>query len=330
MTPGEIGVKGRMNRSSSNRAHVIVDPLRVRAGMPVRRVIANTQRLWLRTRMLGTQTLDPPRLPVFVIGCPRSGTTLLFALLRAHPGLASLRGEGHLLWSTYQHPRWKGWSSDRAVEGDIRPGEPRFLYSAIARLAGPKRFLDKTPKNVMRLPYLAELFPDARFVLLKRDGRAVVNSLIEGWEVRQSPVYRLPQRLELEEYRGRLWSFVLPPGWRALARTSLRRVAAAQFASSYDFMLDDAAKLDRDRIVELRFEDLLRAPLAELERVLDRLELPLVDQVADMARNLDANVLQSNSPPGPDKWRQRAAQILDVEPHIAPTMRRLGYQFAER
>jgi hypothetical protein len=317
-----------MSDERNSGAPRVTDSPRVRMGMPARRAIANLQRGRLRLSMLRSRTDDPPARPVFVIGCPRSGTSLLFELLRRHPALASLRGEGHVLWSTYQHPRFKGWASDRAVAGDIRPGERQFLYSAIARIAGPRRFLDKTPKNVMRLPYLGELFPDATFVLLSRDGRAVVSSLIEGWEVRQSPVYRLPQRLDLEEYRGRLWSFVLPPRWRAWASTSLRQVAALQFASSYDLMLADRSGVDADRIVELRFEDLVARPLVEVGRVLERLELPFSDEVRDMASNLEANVVQSNSPPRPDKWRERAAEILSVRSQIEPTMLRLGYEFA--
>jgi len=41
----------------------------------------------------------------------------------------------------------------------VRPAERRYLYTAIKTMAGEMRFLDKTPKNILKLPYLASLFP---------------------------------------------------------------------------------------------------------------------------------------------------------------------------
>ena len=64
--------------------------------------------------VLAAPVLPPrklPKRPVFVIGCPRSGTTVLFSLLRASPGLASIGQEGHVLWESFHHPREHGWRS---------------------------------------------------------------------------------------------------------------------------------------------------------------------------------------------------------------------------
>lgn len=304
---------------------MIEDSLRVRLGMRKRRVATVAQRARLRLAAARRGTDVPPRAPVFVLGSPRSGTSLLFKLLGRHPELRSLGGEGHVLWNTYQHPRLKGWSSDRAVAADVSEPERRFMYRSVSALVGTRRFLEKTPKNMLRIPYLEELFEDARYVFLKRDGRAVVNSLIEGWEVRQSPVYRLPQPLELDDYRGRLWSFVLPPEWRTWAKTSIAQVAAFQYASSYDFALADLGQVPPQRVVELRFEDLLERPLEETARMLAGLELPPAPEVEEVAANLAGNVVQSNSPPRPDKWKERGDRIAAVMPMVEPTMRRLGY-----
>jgi hypothetical protein len=219
----------------------------------------------------------------------------------------------------------KGWSSDRVTEDDVKPGEPRFLYTGIRRIAGDRRFLDKTPKNVLRIPYLTKLFPDATFVLLKRDGRDTVSSLIEGWKVRQSPSYRLPEPLDLSDYRGRMWSFVLPPGWREWASSSIAEVAAFQYAASYEIALDDKECLPPDSVVEVRFEELLQSPRREVPWLLERLELSPSTEVMDIALNLNAYPVMSNSPPRREKWRDRADEIARVMPRIAPTMARLGY-----
>jgi hypothetical protein len=320
----------RSARSGARRLdgeeRLITDPWRVRVGTFKRHNLLRAKRLVKKQRMRLRGTDEPPVRPVFIIGCPRSGTSLVYTLLGRHEAFRSLEGEGHLLWNAYQHPRRTGWSSDRATGADVRPGEARYLYTLIREIAGDHRFLDKTPKNVLKVPYLRALFADATFLLLKRDGRDVVNSLIEGWEVRQTPSYRLPRRLELADYKGRYWCFVLPPGWRDLAQTSIADVAAHQYASSYETALADLGDVEPERIVELAFEDLLARPVVEAARLLESLGLPPSDAVVEMAGRLSSTSIQSNSPPRPEKWRDRAEVIARVLPRIAPIMERLGYE----
>jgi hypothetical protein len=307
---------------------MIEDPAKLRLRRLVRKVQLTSHRSWLRAMAKLRGTDEPPRNPIFLVGCPRSGTTLLFRLLRRHEAVASLHGEGHVLWNTYQHPKEKGWTSDRATDADVKPGERRFIYSSIRSFVDGGRFLDKTPKNVLKIPYLFELFPDARFVLLKRDGRDTVNSLIEGWEVRHGVSYKLPQRLNLAEYRGRYWSYVLPPGWRELANTSIAEIAALQYTTSYEQALADIGVLPREALLELKFEDLLERPLEETRRLLEFLGLKASERVTEMAGNLSAHPVQTTSPPEAGKWRKRSDQIAAVAPKIIPIMSKLGYEVA--
>ncbi len=210
---------------------------------------------------------------------------------------------------------------------DIKPFERRYLYTAIKSTTGDLRFLDKTPKNILKLPYLASLFPDATFVFVKRDGPDTVNSLIEGWTVRFGISYRLPQRLELVDYRGRYWCYVLPEGWRDWARTSVGDVAAFPYVESYETALDDRSSLSDHSFVDLRYEDLLQQPVRETKALLDRLELPPSDSVMEMARNLTAYPSKSTvSRPRKGKWRERAEEIARITPRITPTVLRLGYE----
>ena len=50
--------------------------------------------------------------PIFVIGCPRSGTSILLDALRAGGELSLVQSEGHILWDEFHHPRDRGWDSD--------------------------------------------------------------------------------------------------------------------------------------------------------------------------------------------------------------------------
>jgi Sulfotransferase family len=295
---------------------------RFRRGDSLQRVRMLQRKLAARRRPVQ----DPPDRPIFIVGSPRSGTTLLFHMLRSHQNVWAMPSEGHTLWNAYQHPAKKAWSSDRAVEGDMSPRERAYVYTAIHDLAGDRRFVDKTPKNVLKLPYLAALFPTARFVFIKRDGRSVVGSLIEGWQKRRGISYRLPIRLRLSDYDGRLWSFILPPGWRDLVGTSIADVAAFQYASSCEHVLADGAALPEGTFVEVSYETLVTDPGREAERLLDALELPRSGAVSDFATNLASHKAASISPPRPEKWRDREEEVTRVLDRIAPAMARLGYE----
>jgi hypothetical protein len=143
---------------------------------------------------------------LFVVGCPRSGTTLLRRMLDAHPKLA-ITPETHWI------PRWLERGIGVTPEGFATPelvsrllASPKFSRTGIGRsklerllqgsrpvpyadfvrgffdLYGRKEGKplvgDKTPGYVRRLPLLHELFPEARIIHLIRDGRDVALSAL--------------------------------------------------------------------------------------------------------------------------------------------------------
>ena len=146
--------------------------------------------------------------PIFVVGCPRSGTTLLRLMLDAHPELAippeshfiplvaRVRGRydqpsgvdaEHLAADVMRGIRFRDWDlPPDAVRAVIRARHPSTLAAAIecffiayADAHGKARWGDKTPGYSIELPLLSGLFPDAVFVHLIRDGRDVGMSLME-------------------------------------------------------------------------------------------------------------------------------------------------------
>lgn len=259
-----------------------------------------------------------PKRPVFVIGCPRSGNTVLYQLLRRTPGVATLGREGHVFWDTFHHPRTVGWESNALAPEDIRRFERRYLAWAIRLLAGRGRFLDKTPKNVLRLPYLDALFPDAHYVFVHRDGRAVVSSLVVGWRNRSTRGYALPQDFTVPGLPPRQWHYILIPGWRELNGRPVEEITARQYLACADAMLSFAPTLPADRRTEVRYEDLVADPGAELERILRETGLP-VDGAAARAR---AIVRRED----PAKWRSRTPDEVErVLPLLAPMLERMSY-----
>lgn len=196
--------------------------LRRIAGGPIKRLIA------------AMPVPEPPVRPVLLVGCHRSGTTVLYEALARSPELALIGDEGHTLWEAFHHPSRHGWRSNELGVSDVSQDERKYLYRIIRGLSGNLRFLEKTPTNCLRIPYLNELFPDASFVFLRRRAADNVNSLIEGR--RASPrfvTYRLPEPLErLGELRGDAWSFALVPGWRKLKHAPSKRFVPVSTSSA--------------------------------------------------------------------------------------------------
>lgn len=138
----------------------------------------------------------------FLVGCPRSGTTLLQACVAAHPDVASFP-ETHFF--NKAHPRnplrralgwpslraWRymaGWTRlvgrpDLAPLDDVRPWTRdyargfRALLDRWAADEGRSCWLEKTPEHVYRIPEIARAVPGARFIHLVRNGEDVVASL---------------------------------------------------------------------------------------------------------------------------------------------------------
>jgi Sulfotransferase family len=273
---------------------------------------------------------EPPREPVFVVGSPRSGTTMLFEVLNRSPHVASLGGESHLLWELFHPSSETAWSSHRLGSEDVTGPEQRTLYWMIHALAGRRRYLDKSPRNSLRIPYLQALFPGAWFVFLKRDGRAAVSSLITGWrsDDRTFPGTPVPRRLGISGYGGTNWKFLVPPGWESFAAgKTLAEVCAFQWVAANEAILAARERVNGGRWVELAYEEFVQSPLRETGQLLDLLGLPRDERTLAFAGDLQEHVTRAVTPPRADKWREEnPSEIEGVLPVIVPTMRRLGYE----
>jgi hypothetical protein len=203
----------------------------------------------------------PATRPFFLVGCPRSGTTLLSVMLHAHPRIA-MPPETRFLLPVYR---------DRATFGDLHdpanlrrlarritaPRKAKFadlgldrretvrailaapptigsaagtVWREFARSRGKARWGEKRPAYWEAIDVVLRLFPDAQLIHLVRDGRACVASLkeLEWWE--RSSITTMTT-----------WT---------LARRELNRAGR---------------RLPPDRYHRLRYEDLLTDPRGQLE-----------------------------------------------------------------
>jgi len=199
---------------------------------------------------------------LFVIGPPRSGTTLLMRMLSSHSAIYS-RPEPHLLtplahlgyYDTVDSAPFDHLQAAQAVRefvADLPRGEQDYLdacraytdvlYGRVlaARGKGKPLFLDKTPANALVLPFITKLYPKARYVVLTRHPAAVfssyANSFFDG------------------DYE-----------------------AARRFNPILNRYVPAMARLLRDRpvpLIQVRYEELVQDPEGVMRRVFDFLELP--------------------------------------------------------
>jgi hypothetical protein len=184
-----------------------------------------------------TDQAGAERRPIFIIGSARSGTTMLRLILDSHPRI-SCGEETHLL-KTLEPALSKHW---RLIE---RYGFPRAYWTArlavfyggamadYAARRGKARWADKDPTNTLVLPFADELFPDAQYVHLIRDGHDVVASHKDRWGYVAA----------VRAARG---------AWRKYVET------ARTFG----------ARLPATRYHEVRYEDLVAEPETELRALL--------------------------------------------------------------
>jgi Sulfotransferase family len=219
----------------------------------------------------------PGAAPVFpfLVGCNRSGTTMLRAMFDSHPDVvvppesyfvipALRRADAYeagggfdvetFLADVRANPSFRrNWELPAPALTAFRDDPPPDtaaallrLYGAYAAERGKARAADKTPQHVLHLDLLARSFPRARFVHLVRDGRNVVPSLLE---VPHGPT-RFPDGVEY---------------WR-------NRVLAGRRAGD---------RLGRERYREVRYEDLVADPEPCLGELCEFLELPYTPAMLD-------------------------------------------------
>lgn len=296
--------------------------------------------------------------PVVILAAPRSGSSILFATLSAHPALWSLYRESNDIFEGPFDPIERGMESNRLTADDLDDatcdhlrrtfydrvgnlellplvrrlplrGRGRLRYARAISTATrpwkrpPVRIVEKSPKNSLRAPFIRKLFPDARFIHLTRDPRRNIASLYRSWQMPDRyKTYPLPPGFRVEGYEGARWSFMLQPGWRTLEGRSVMEICADQWRSCNEHLLRDLGDLPPERVLRLRYEDLTAEPGPTLGRVARWADL----SPGPLERFADAlPVVQAPTPPDPRKWEALREQIEAVLPDVEDIASELGY-----
>lgn len=250
--------------------------------------------------------------PMFVLGCPRSGTTLVGGFLE--PSQWGNAVETHFITKYALEGKqvdlskpdvFKGlaskiirerpimqWGIDWDLDALFRETEPKTYASMVDRICmkrseklGFPRWADKTPTFSFQVPLLKQLFPKAKYIFIYRDGRDVANSLLErNW----GP--------------NNIWS------------------AASYWKDCCEALLKAEQMLDPKSFLSIRYEKLLSEPEVYLRELLSFLEYSAPeDQIDQMASKVRSNNM--------NKWKTTLSEssIRIFEQTAGDVLRKLGY-----
>lgn len=278
--------------------------------------------------------------PVIILAAPRSGSTLLFETLSECADLWTIGGESHQVIESIPalNPGSGKIDSNRLTAEHAAAPVAEMMRRRFARLLRDRdgreffrlrqpsrlRFLEKTPKNALRLPFLNQIFPDALYIFLFRDVRANLSSMMEAWLSSRWKTYpRLPG------WQGPPWSLLLPPGWQHLNGKTIAEICAFQWQVANRTVLDDLRELPKQRWTSLSYERLLNDPAASIERLCAFADLQMDERLRSrLAEPLPLSRF-TQTQPSADKWRKNETVIDVVLPGLATLeseLAELGYQ----
>ncbi len=255
--------------------------------------------------------------PLFVVGAPRSGTSLLGDLIGALPEF-SYHYEPPITKAAARYvyeQRW-GESFSRFFYKNVY----RWLMRRVGELS--RRYADKTPQNCFVIEFLARTFPDAQFLHIVRDGRDAALSYVEK-----------PWLTERGKKLGQIESGGYPFG--PFARFWVEPERRAEFESTSDLhrciwawrrhvesVLEQTARLGSSRYLEIRYEELASGPLGVATRTLDF--LGITSDASRRALEAALTRVRRDSVARHERELDVTGRVV-IEREAGDLLRRLGY-----
>ena len=293
---------------------------------------------------------------VFVIGSPRSGTTLLENILNCHSHVAEWY-EPYYLWEKYfpskENDIWQAKYLNTRARENI---QKEFLI--FSKKSKKPIVLDKYPVHSFNLEIINTIFPDARWIHILRDGRDVTLSMKKEWHKRALIVERrdfrgllrvtadMLQRQHYWRYRFMALLYELRAnkslnparylnkskwegkvgwgprfqGWKEYLQThSPLEFNAMQWVKCVKAVRKNWDILPENNKIEIRYEELLRFPEKHLMNVLEIMGIEPSDDFFKKIPRLKRDNFH--------KWPKEftAEEILQIKPILSPLLHDLGY-----
>ena len=228
--------------------------------------------------------------PVFIIGCGRSGTTILGNTLAQHPDIKYLN-ERRDLWHR-AYPEFNIWNKNTqdpklyADEKDVTSKENNLLHDLFFReqvLENSTILLEKLPINNFRLEFLNASFPDAKYIYLTRNGLEVSKSIEKRIQKRNwfgGEKYELLKKYSSDN--------------NILFKTKInsdKEKGMWEWKLSIEESNQFFRKENKDNFIHLSYQDFIDSPSKKIKDILDFLKL---DYTENRINKISENIKRKN------------------------------------
>ncbi len=255
---------------------------------------------------------------VFIIGAGRSGTKFLRDILGKSDDVSIVPYDVGYVWRYGNENSTHDELTSNMINDKIR----HYIQSTLPTLcassdnrSSPKMMIEKSVPNALRVEFVHALFPDAKFIHLIRDGRAVTESSIRLWQSPSEKGYLLKKLryFPWKNYRYAFWyvsNMILgkisgrgQKSWgprylgidEDIDTLPLSVVCARQWRKCVEAANKQLAKLDGSSVLEVRYEELMQ----DENVLLSVCEFLGINDKKSVLSHFRASVNQSNT----EKWR---------------------------
>lgn len=280
------------------------------------------------------------RPPIILFGNTRSGTTVVQNVMSAHPGVVGWY-EPNAIW-LYADP---GRIYDEFDEADATERVRRYIrkrFVSYQKQHGNRIILEKSPQNILRIPYVRAVFPEATFLYIVRHPLSFISSVELKWQrtvtgrgivrrLKSTPVSQLhywvgrylKQQFEKRILRQRylsIWGPRYRDIYEDLKTCDLLTVIARQWSECSRKAEEDLARFPGGEVLRLRYEDFVASPIEHLERICDHCGLEMTHEIVEAANvSVKADRL--------DKWQRfDKHDLARILPELRDEMQRHGYE----
>ena len=278
--------------------------------------------------------------PIFLFGNTRSGTTIVQKVMSTHPDIVGWY-EPNALW-LYADP---GRIHDEFEESDATTKVKRYIRQRFLKYQkqhGNCAILEKTPQNILRIPYVRAIFPEATFLFIVRNPFSFISSVELKWQrpVTGSGIVRRLKDMPLSQLHHWVRRYII----QQINKRVLRRKYLSIWGPRYRGIQDDlkrhdqltviarqwsvcSMKAEKDlesfgngQVFRLKYEDFVDDPISDLERICAHCRLEMSSDMVSAAREMVKSDRKI-------KWQRfDPRDLARIIPEIGDEMRRHGYE----
>lgn len=251
----------------------------------------------------------------FIIGCARSGTSILGELIQSHPDVKYIF-EASSIWET----AGAGINESHRLTADhATPTVAQNICDWFEEQSPNKPVLvEKSPRNSLRIPFVHSIFPNAGFIHIIRDGRDVACSMIPGCG-------------------GTEWNHLKPPSWKNLFKNY---TGAIRCAHAWKETLEiTMAELVQVPHLQIHYEDLIATPYHTAKEIFEFMGLEIHSQTLEFCKSISNQTdapyhaqyqsqwYRDNHKTRLGRWHENLTrhEQESIQKILAPLIEQLGY-----